>query len=84
VINALVDMYNPAEQNNIKVGAKQRFVQLISDASEKDKIGCESADHWTLGFHIDSILNVLGRSLTPDQDQCLYERLVEYKNKPLN
>lgn len=77
-------MYSTAEQDIIVLGAKQRYVDLISKASAKDKIGCRSSDHWTLAFHIDSILNVLGRSLTALQDNCLYESLVKYNNKPLS
>lgn len=77
-------MYDSTEQNTIEVGAKQRFVDLISQATEKDRIGCESGKYWTLAFHINSILNVLGRSLTALQDNCLYERLIEYRTKSLS
>lgn len=78
-------MYSTTEKEGIVIGAKQKFIELVSKANLKDEIGCDSSDYWTLANHLDNILNVIGTSfLTEAQQQKLYERLIDYKNKPLN
>lgn len=77
-------MYNTIEKTGISYAAKQKYIELITNANLKDSVGCDSSMYWTVAFHIKNILGVLGRSLTAVQEQKLYERLIDYKNKPLN
>tara|TARA_R110002020_G_scaffold113252_2_gene260546 strand:+ start:13292 stop:13525 length:234 start_codon:yes stop_codon:yes gene_type:complete len=77
-------MYSTTEKEGIRIGAKQKFIELISKANLRDQVGCDSWMYWTVAFHIEAILRVLGRTLTTAQEQKLYERLIDYKNKPLN
>tara|TARA_Y100000310_G_C20621512_1_gene783578 strand:+ start:487 stop:720 length:234 start_codon:yes stop_codon:yes gene_type:complete len=77
-------MYSVTEKAGIKIGAKQKFIELIANANIRDAVGCDSWMYWTIAFHIQAILRVLGRTLTAAQEEKLYERLIDYKNKPLN
>ena len=78
-------MYSITEKEGIILGSKQKFIELISKANLKDEVGCDSSMYWTVANHLDNILNTIGTSfLTEAQQQKLYERLIDYKNKPLN
>tara|TARA_R110000824_G_scaffold334076_6_gene520625 strand:+ start:334 stop:567 length:234 start_codon:yes stop_codon:yes gene_type:complete len=77
-------MYSTTEKAGIVIGAKQKFIELIANANLKDAVGCDSSMYWTVANHINNILKVLGRTLTAAQEEKLYERLIDYKNKPLN
>lgn len=76
--------YSQADKDTILNGAEYRFCNVILDALEKDDIGCCSDLAWRIGWNIDSIFHVLGSTLTDDEENCLYERLIDYKNKPLD
>ena len=77
-------MYSTAEKLGIVRAAKARILELAVSANQKDKIGCASEMYWTVAFHMGQILDTFGGVLTAAQEEKLYERLIDYKNKPLN
>lgn len=76
--------YTQLEQDIIKNGAEEALMNITLDALCKDEIGCTSDRNWRIAWNIDQILYVLGRSLTEEEETCLFERLIDYKNKPLD
>ena len=76
--------YTQLERDLIINGAEERFFKLVLDALCRDDIGCCSDEHWRVAWNIDSIFHVLGSTLTAVQENCLLERLIDYKTKPLD
>ena len=77
-------MYNEAEKLGIVRAAKTKHLELVISANIKDAVGCDSGMYWTIAFHIGEILDTLGGTLTASEENKLYERLIDFKNKPLN
>ena len=77
-------MYSTTEKLGIVRAAKVRILELVVSANQKDKIGCESGEYWTIAFHIGQVLDTFGGTLTAAEEEKLYERLIDFKNKPLN
>ncbi len=76
--------YSDKEKNSIILGAEEAFMNITLDSLCKDEIGCPNNKNWRVAWNIEQILRVLGSTLTPEQENCLIERLIDYKNKPLD
>jgi len=77
-------MYNESEKLGIVRAAKTKYLELIINANIKDAVGCDSGMYWTIAFHIGEILDTFGGTLTASEENKLYERLIDFKNKSLN
>ena len=76
--------YSDTDKSYIINGAEDAYVNIILDALCKDEFGCNSDLAWRMVWNINSILTVLDSTLTKEQEDCLLERLIDYKNKPIN
>lgn len=76
--------YTQNEIDIIKIGAEEAFMDIVLDSLCKDEIGCTSNRNWRIAWNIHQIFYALESTLTPVQENCLIERLIDYKNKPLD